>query len=379
VRIIKIQNSIIEFLQTEGKVIYDSIVNEDYPITDEFNEEAYKSYFEKSGISDILPRESTLRNLGCAEMSSKGELSFTNAGILFFRDNSQNVRFDFTHVVCALYKGTEKVDILDAKNLSGGIIENIDNAIVFLKRNLRVRYEIKTVQRQNILELPEDALREAITNAVCHRDYFEKGARVMVEIYDDRVEITNPGTVPKGITTDNFGNMSITRNPIIASLLHRVHYIERMGTGIKRMNQAMEKLGLKEPEFQTEGLFFKVIFKRDLSIVGDKSAIIGDNQEKIGDKSAIIGDNQEKIGDKSAVIGSKSAVIGSKSAVKEDRKRVVLSYLAENGKITTLEAANLFGLKESRGRDVLKGMIDDELIEKVGNNRGAYYILKHSD
>ena len=351
------RDSIIEFLQTEGKVIYDSIVNEDYQITDNFNEEAYKSYFEKSGISDVLPREVTLKNLGCAEMSSKGELSFTNAGILFFRDNSQNVRFDFSHVVCALYKGTEKVDILDAKNLSGGIIENIDNAIVFLKRNLRVRYEIKTVQRKNILELPEDALREAITNAVCHRDYFEKGARVMVEIYDDRVEITNPGSVPKGITTDNFGNMSITRNPIIASLLHRAHYIERMGTGIKRMNQAMEKLGLKKPEFQTEGLFFKVIFKRDLSIVGD-------NQEKIGDKSAIIGDN--------------SLAIGDKLKKCKDRKSLVLSYLEENGKITTLETANLFGLKESRGRDVLKGMIDDELIEKVGNKRGAYYVLKSS-
>ena len=71
-----------------------------------------------------------------------------------------------------------QVDIIDAKNLTGGIMENIDDAIVFLKRNLRVSYEIKTAQRKNILELPENALREAVTNAVCHRDNFEKGARV---------------------------------------------------------------------------------------------------------------------------------------------------------------------------------------------------------
>ena len=122
--------------------------------------------------------------------------------------------------------------------------------MVFLKRNLRLRYEIKSLQRENILELPEDALREAVTNAVCHRDNFEKGARVMVEIFDDRVEITNPGGAPKGITTTNFGTISIARNPVIASLLHRADYIERMGTGIKRMTNAMEKAGLEKPVFQ---------------------------------------------------------------------------------------------------------------------------------
>ena len=189
-------------------------------------------------------------------------MSYTNAGLLFFRNNSQNVRFDFARVVCVLYKGIDKVHIIDAKSFDGGITENIDNAIVFLNRNLRVSYEIKTLQRKNILELPEDALREAVTNAVCHRDNFEKGSRVMVEIFDDRVEITNPGGAPKGITKENFGHISIARNPVIASILHRANYIERMGTGVSRMIAAMEKAGLEKPIFQTEGYFFKVTFKR---------------------------------------------------------------------------------------------------------------------
>ena len=164
-----------------------------------------------------------LKNLDCAEVSSSGVLSYTNAGLLFFRDNSQNVRFDFSHVVCVLYKGVDKVHIIDAKNLDGGIMENIDNAIVFLKRNLRVRYEIETLQRKNILELPEDALREAVTNAVCHRDNFEKGARVMVEIFDDRVEITNPGGAPKGID-----RLAIENGDRISAILN---YIETNGNG----------------------------------------------------------------------------------------------------------------------------------------------------
>jgi ATP-dependent DNA helicase RecG len=148
------RESIIDFLQTDGKVIYDSIINEKYSISDNFNNTEYLKYLKKSDISDVLPLESVLKNLGCADIASSGKLIYTNAGILFFRDNSQEVHFDFAQVVCALYKGTDKVDIIDAKVLNGGIIENIDNAIVFLKRNLKVRYEIKTVQRKDILELP---------------------------------------------------------------------------------------------------------------------------------------------------------------------------------------------------------------------------------
>ena len=331
------RNSIIDFLQNEGKVIYDSIVNEKYPIAENFDETEYVKYLRKSAISDVLPRESVLKNLGCAETASNGVLSYTNAGILFFRDNSQEVHFDFTHVVCALYKGIDKVDIIDAKDLNGSIIENIDNAIVFLKRNLRVRYEIKTVQRKNILELPEDALREAVTNAVCHRDYFEKGARVMVEIFDDRVEITNPGSVPKGITKDNFGNTSVTRNPVVASLLHRIHYIERMGTGIKRMNRAMEEARLKKPIFQTEGYFFKVIFKRDLF------------QHAKNDGVNVM-----------------------KDGVKETQAKMI-ELITKNAKITIPQMAQELNISLRQTQRLLKPLIDSGILMRTGGRKQGYW------
>ena len=336
------RNSIIEFLQSEGKVIYDSIVNEKYPITDNFSEAEYKRYLVKAKISDVLPSESVLKNLSCAETASNNVLSYTNAGILFFRNNSQNVYFDYTHVICALYKGLDKFDIIDAKNLDGGIIENIDNAIVFLKRNLRVRYEIKTVQRKNILELPEDALREAVTNAVCHRDYFEKGARVMVEIYDDRVEITNPGGAPKGITKENFGTTSVTRNPIIASLLHRADYIERMGTGIKRMTNAMETAGLESPIFQTEGYFFKVIFKRDL------------------------------------LHHDKDVVNGVKDVVKENQEKV-LELIGADKKITIPQMAHQLNISERQVQRVLKNLSDNGMILRNGGRKNGYWQIIKTD
>ena len=67
----------------------------------------------------------------------------------------------------------------------------------------------------------------------------------MIEIYDDKVSIVSPGGVPKGITAENFGKRSIARNPIIADLLRRTHYIEKSGTGIGRMKEFMKKAGLK--------------------------------------------------------------------------------------------------------------------------------------
>ena len=136
------------------------------------------------------------------------------------------------------------------------------DVMVFLKKHLRMRYKIETLRRENILELPEDALREAVVNAVCHRDYFEKGARVMVEIYDDRITIISPGGVCKGITHENFGTISITRNSILASMLYRVGYIEQMGTGIVRMKNAAKEAKVAEPEFELSG-FFKVTFRRN--------------------------------------------------------------------------------------------------------------------
>jgi ATP-dependent DNA helicase RecG len=248
----------------EGRIRYDEIIREDLPVSGSFNEAAYKRFAKLAKISAPLGREAILRNLNCIRLAG-GQLCFTNAGALFFRMNSDDTLFRHAGVVCALYKGADKSFILDTKELNGDIVSNVDDAVVFLKKHLRLSYKIEALQRENILELPEDALREAIVNAVCHRDYFEKGARVMVEVYDDRVDIVSPGGACKGITRGNFGTVSITRNSVLASMLYRIGYIEQMGTGILRMKNAAKKASLAEPEFELTG-FFKVTFRRNAAI-----------------------------------------------------------------------------------------------------------------
>jgi ATP-dependent DNA helicase RecG len=335
------RDSIIEFFQSEGRVRYDEVIRDDLPITERFNEAAYKRYIKTAKISDVLEREAILKNLNCAGISG-GKFCFTNAGALFFRVNDEDILFRHAGILCALYKGTDKAYILDAKELNGDIVSNVDDAIVFLKKHLRVSYKIEGLRRENILELPEDALREAVVNAVCHRDYFEKGARVMVEIFDDRVDIVSPGGVCKGITSENFGTVSITRNSTIASMFYRIHYIEQMGTGIGRMRDATRKANVAAPEFKFSG-FFKVTFKRN---------------------------------DPGTPIGRQSVVNRSLSVAPTDRKRSVTLFLEENGQGRVADFINVVGLSDGRVRTLLREMVRDGSIEKVGNNRYAYYVLK---
>jgi len=333
------RDSILEFFQNESRVRYDEIVREDLPIDKQFNEKAYKRYVKTANISGVLENDAILKNLNCAGVAD-GNLCFTNAGALFFRINDEDVLFRHAGIVCALYKGTDKAYILDAKELNSDIVTNVDDTMVFLKKHLRISYKIETLQRENVLELPEDALREAVVNAVCHRDYFEKGARCLVEIYDDRVEITSPGGVCKGITPKNFGTVSITRNSTIASMFYRIHYIEQMGTGIVRMKHAAREANVAEPEFDLLD-FFKVTFKRNAAV--------------------------------------QSTAPSDRQAIKtSDRKRVILSHIEEHGQISTSNAADVFGISKARARAIMQEMCDDGSIEKIGNNRYAYYILKHN-
>ncbi len=103
--------------------------------------------------------------------------------------------------------------------------------------------------------------REAVINAVAHRDYFVKGSNVMVEIFDDRIEMTNPGGLVKGLRPEDFGTKSVLRNPNIAALLHRVDYIEKMGTGINKIRLLIKEAKLPPPKFEF-GTFFTITFKR---------------------------------------------------------------------------------------------------------------------
>jgi len=275
------RNEIIEFFQKEGRVRFDELKNDKAVFETDFDERAFENFLNLAGITHSIDRMSLLRNLDCIMEDGK----FTNAGVLFF---ARDIDFLLNHaiVVCVLYKGTEKVNILDKKDFKGNLVENINNAILFVKRHTNVQYKIEKLQREEIPDIPDIALREAIINAVCHRDYFDKSSNVLIEVFDDRVEISNPGGLPSGLKPSDFGRKSVARNPLIASLLNRINYIEKVGTGINRIKQAVAENERSVVEFSFDS-GFSVIFRRVSEIPSEHKEVEG--------SEIVVGKNIRKI------------------------------------------------------------------------------------
>jgi ATP-dependent DNA helicase RecG len=150
----------------------------------------------------------------------------------------------------------EKKDILDNLYLlKDGYLKNA-GVLLFCQRI------IKGGPREERLELPEDALREGLLNAIAHRDYFISGANILVDIFFDRVEITNPGGLVKGLKREDLGKRSLSRNNLLFGLMQRMELVEKVGSGIVRMVRGMEKYGLKKPRFDINDNWFTIIFDR---------------------------------------------------------------------------------------------------------------------
>ena len=111
------------------------------------------------------------------------------------------------------------------------------------------------------MELPEDALREAVLNAIAHRDYFST-ANIHINIYKNRVEIINPGGLIGNLSIEDIYEKSIPRNPLLFGLMERMELVEKAGSGLMRMENAMKDYGLEKPEIKADKNWFHITFKR---------------------------------------------------------------------------------------------------------------------
>lgn len=183
-----------------------------------------------------------------------------NVGILFFAKDVYE-HLHQAQMTLLAFKGTDRLHIYDRRDVRDDLLTQFKEGVTFLKKHLNVRSEIRGVDREDIYEIPLEVLREALVNALMHRDYSIAGTQVSVEIFDDRVEIVNPGGLLKGLSVRDLGKVSIRRNELIADLFFRLHKVERIGMGIQKMKEVMVAAGLREPAFEPDG-FFRAIFQR---------------------------------------------------------------------------------------------------------------------
>lgn len=244
------------FFQQEGLVLFDEKPNLDFNLVNDLNFDAFEHFLSRAKISPVLETRELLDNLYLLKNDQ-----LKNAGVLIFAKEVTRFFLQAT-ITCVLYRGTTKYKILDRKEHTGDIVTNFKETMVYLESKLNTEFIIKGGPREEKLELPEDALREAVLNAIAHRDYFVSGANILVEIYSDRVEITNPGGLVKGLKLQDLGKRSMSRNNLLFGLLQRMGLVEKVGSGIVRMRNEMHAYGLDEPRFEIDNDWFTIIFDR---------------------------------------------------------------------------------------------------------------------
>lgn len=206
-------------------------------------------------VPDDTPVDQVLRQLGLIQDGKP-----TVAAVLLFGRNPQRLLTQ-AMVRCARFKGTREVHFLDMKVIQGSIIEQVEEVMAFVKRNIRMAAEIKGLLREEKWEYPLEGLREAVVNAVCHRDY-ASSANVQIRIFDDRLEVWNPGELPEGMTVEDLRcrHESKPRNKLIANVFFLIKYIEQFGTGIQRILEDCHAQRLPEPNFEVQGHTFRAVF-----------------------------------------------------------------------------------------------------------------------
>ena len=173
-------------------------------------------------------------------------------GILAFGKNPQKY-FPSYIIQCGAYNGEDlAADAIREKDLVGTLDELIEDAIAFVKLTMPQNPILeRDIQRKDNYLYPVEALREAIVNAVCHRDYTISGAAIRLLLFNDRLEIRSPGGLPNTLTEENMLYRQFTRNQMIASFLTGYGYMERRGKGMLRMIKGCKDNGIECRFFQT--------------------------------------------------------------------------------------------------------------------------------
>jgi ATP-dependent DNA helicase RecG len=257
------RNEIVQFINNVGKTHFDETYNQKFEFSDNFSSNAFQTYLKHCGFNLKASEEDILLSLNLAK-KTPSKLLITHAGVLFFAKNPQSF-YPEAFITAVKYKNNDRFSIIDKKDFMGSPISQIEESLAFVIRHMNLGMHIdatKTAARQECYDYPPIAIREAIINAVTHRDYLYDGSHIYIHMYPDHIDIENPGGLYPGITIEDLGRRSVRRNRLIADLLHRARYIERVGSGFDRMREALRSNKNPALEVSATNFFSIRFFKR---------------------------------------------------------------------------------------------------------------------
>ena len=288
-----------------------------------------------------------------------GEVTATNAFALMTSDY-----FPFSKTQCAVFKGSSRSVFLDKREYTGPLYEQIDEALNFVLRNIRLGAEVKGLLRSESYELPVEAIREMIVNAHCHRNMTDESC-VQVAIYDDRLEVTSPGGLYNGLTfEDMMHGHSKLRNRAIANVFSQMGLVESWGTGIKKIIDSAKEYGLKEPEFiEMPETFCVNLFRKALPARSD-----GDVGENVGESSAKFGESSVKFGESSV----KDTENFGEITLNGTQMEIVQRIEADN-RISAKHISEELSLSVRAIEKNIKELRDKGVLVRHGSARGGYW------
>jgi ATP-dependent DNA helicase RecG len=262
------REELLRLFQTVESLYYDETLVLRAALND-LDASAFADYVQKAYHEPLeqlnVDYEGLLRNLGYIRELDKKYYP-TVASILFFGRNPQYF-FPQAHIVAARIPGTDFSALpSDNKLIQGNAVDMLEDAIRFLRIHLRTAHRIQGFEPESYPELPEEALREVLVNALVHRDY-TISAPIRIFIFDDRVEVRTPGSLPNTVTIDaiRLGAVHVLRNPILYTLFSRLGLVTGIGTGIYRTIQQVRKFAKKDPKIFIEGNEFIISLPRNRS------------------------------------------------------------------------------------------------------------------
>ena len=267
----------IKELEMEGaRISWDELTCVGYPVSEDATEKLcqdIEKFRKKAGMAEHSVKKEQLINWKILKQS-EGQLLATNAYALLTSDY-----FSFSKTQCAVFKGTDRAVFLDKREFTGPIYTQIEAAVDFVLRNIRLGATIDGLVRKEKYELPPEAIREMIINAHCHRNFSDESC-IQVAVYDDRLEVTSPGGLYNGLTYEEIMNgHSKIRNKGIANIFSQMGLVEAWGSGIKRILNGAEEYGLPKPRFREFDNMFRVeLFRNNSMAMTEKKD--GEDSEK---------------------------------------------------------------------------------------------------
>ncbi len=314
---------------------WDSLIN-DKADFNEIDEETVKSFIKigkRKGRLTAFDENTDIKVLfEHLSLSEKGKL--TNAAIILFGKNPQKY---FLNAVLRVVRLKNEITPVGDRLIGGNLFKQVIEGEEAIKNFISVRYEIKELIREEIWDYPLPAIREALINALIHRDYFRWSVQTQIKIFDDYIWFYNIGELPEGITLEQLKkpHSSVPRNPLIVHIFYLMGLIEEMGTGTGRIIENLKLYGLPEPEFKEEMGGFSLYFRKDIY-----------TEEYLRE----LGLNERQI-------------------------KAVL-YVKDNGRITNKDYQKVNSCSRNTATNDLRKLVDKGILKQSGKRgAGAYYVI----